>query len=58
MKRAAQLFSGLALAGTLVPPILFFADKLTLSQTQLCMGLGALLWFASAPLWMEHKVGD
>ena len=58
MKHLAQILSLLALAGTLLPPVLFFADKLTLVQTQFWLLLAALLWFATAPIWMEHKVGD
>ncbi len=55
MKRAAQITSFLALGATLLPPVLFFADKLDLAQTQLCLLVAALAWFVSAPFWMEHK---
>ncbi len=58
MKRVAQLVSYAALAGTVLPPVLFFADKLTLPATQLWMLGAAFLWFLSAPFWMEHKLGD
>ena len=55
MKRAAQIASLAALAATMAGPTLFFYDRLNLSQTQLCLALAALLWFLSAPFWMEHK---
>ena len=40
MKRIAQIISCLALAVTLVPAVLFFADKLELSQAKLWMLVG------------------
>ncbi len=58
MKRVAKLVSFVALAGTLVPPVLFFADKLPLSATQLWMLAAAVVWFATAPFWMEHRAGE
>ncbi|MCX7008263.1 MAG: hypothetical protein NTY53_13620 [Kiritimatiellaeota bacterium] len=57
-KRIGQLLSALALAGTIVPPCLFFADKLTLAAMQPWLLGAAVLWFVTAPLWMEHKATD
>jgi len=56
MKRFAQLISGIALAGTLVPPCLFFADRMDLAAMQRWMLFGAILWFIATPYWMEHRV--
>ena len=56
MKRFAQLVSGFALAGTLVPPCLFFADRMDLAEMQRWMLVAALLWFVATPYWMEHRV--
>ncbi len=58
MKRAFQVSSYLALAATLLPPILFFLDRISLSSAQLWMLLATLAWFATAPFWMEHKATD
>jgi len=58
MKRIAQLVSCLALAATLAPALLFFADKLELPAAQLCMLVAAAVWFVATPLWMEHKATD
>jgi hypothetical protein len=58
MKRLAKAISCLALAGTLLPPVLFFADHLSLAAMQSWMLAAALVWFASAPFWMEHKAGE
>jgi len=55
MKKIAQTLSALALAATLVPSLLFFADLLALAQVKVWMLVAALLWFVSAPLCMERK---
>jgi hypothetical protein len=58
MKRVAQVISYLALAGTLLPAALFFADKLELPVAKVWMLAAALVWFVTAPLWMEHKAAN
>jgi len=58
MKRILQIISYLALALTLLPAVLFFADKLELPQAKLAMLAAALGWFMTAPFWMEHKATD
>jgi hypothetical protein len=55
MKRLAQCLSALALAGTLIPPLLFFADKIELPALKQWMLLATVLWFAATPFWMEHR---
>ncbi len=57
-KRIAQTLSGLALLGTILPPCLFFADRLNLDSTQSWMLLATALWFVATPVWMEHKATD
>ena len=58
MKRVAQIVSYLALAATLLPALLFFADKLDLQAAKLWMLAAAVVWFVATPLWMEHKATD
>ena len=58
MKRIAQFISGLALAATLVPAVLFFAGTLELPAAQFWMLVAAFAWFVATPLWMEHKATD
>jgi hypothetical protein len=58
MKRIAQVISYLALAATLLPAVLFFADRLELPLAKLWMLAAALVWFVATPLWMEHKATD
>ena len=55
MKRIAQVISGLALVGTILPPCLFFANTLSLAATQQWMLGAAVIWFIATPFWMEHK---
>ena len=58
MRTIARILAFAALGFTVGPPCLFFADRVTLPQAQFGMLLGAIAWFAAAPFWMEHKVGD
>jgi hypothetical protein len=53
MKRAAQLVSLAGLAGTILPPVLFFADRMDLASMKWAMLAAAVAWFAATPLWME-----
>jgi hypothetical protein len=47
---ATRVLSWLALTGTIVPPILFFYDRVTLDQTKLWMLIATVVWFAAAPM--------
>jgi hypothetical protein len=58
MKRLAQILSVVALIGTLIPPSLFFADRLSLATMQQWLLGATVLWFVATPLWMEHKATD
>jgi hypothetical protein len=58
MKRAAQVFSGLALAATLAAPCLFFADRLTQGAMEVLLLGAAVVWLVATPFWMEHKLGE
>ena len=58
MKRVAQSISCLALVATLLPAVLFFADRIELPLAKLWMLAAAVTWFVATPLWMEHKATD
>jgi hypothetical protein len=58
MKRIAQILSYLALAATLLPAVLFFADKIELPLARTWMLAATLVWFVATPFWMEHKATD
>lgn len=53
MKRAAQLVSLGALAGTIVPPALFFAGRMDIDLMKWVMLVAAVVWFAATPVWMD-----
>ena len=55
MKRAAQVVSWLALAGTLAPPLLFFTGQMALPQVKTCLLAATAAWFLATPWWMERK---
>jgi hypothetical protein len=55
MKKIAKTASMLALAMSIAPAFLFFADRLPLSQAKMWMLLSAALWFCTVPIWMERK---
>ncbi len=51
----ARLLSWLALAGSIVPALLFVNDRITLDRAKLWMLAATVVWFATAPLWMERE---
>lgn len=55
MKATAKLVSFLALVGTILPPTMFLLGHLDLEQVKGAMLVSTLLWFASAPLWMDQR---
>ena len=55
MKRILQLISIIALLLTIVPPVLFFTEKITQNQQNFWMLIGAIVWFASALFWLGKK---
>lgn len=54
MKAVARLVSLVALAGTIVPPVLFFTGAMTLASMQTWMLAAAVAWFLATPLWMDR----
>jgi hypothetical protein len=54
MKRAAQLVSVVALAGTILPPVLFFYGQMALAPMKEWMLVAAIAWFVATPLWMDR----
>jgi len=58
MKKLAKILSGLALVMTILPALLFFADKLPLPKAKAWMLVSAAVWYVSAPLWMKIKATE
>ena len=54
MKTAARLVSLAALAGTIVPPVLFFTGHMDLDAMKLWMLVATVAWFVATPLWMDR----
>jgi hypothetical protein len=48
-----HILSVLALALTIVPPVLFATGQLGENSMKLTMLVGAVLWFATAPRWLH-----
>ena len=58
MINVCRVLSWLALAVTIVPSILFFYGRMTLDQTKLWMFIATVVWFATAPVWMERQQSE
>jgi hypothetical protein len=55
MRRALQLVSWLALAGIVIPPVLYFAGGLTLEAVKTVTMVATILWFVATPFWMNSR---
>jgi hypothetical protein len=55
MRKALQLVSSLALAGIVVPPILYFTGGLTHEAVKTVTLVATILWFAATPFWMNDR---
>jgi hypothetical protein len=53
MTRIAKPLGLLALAGTIVPPVLLLCGVLGEGPMKLIMLAAAVLWFATAPFWLK-----
>ena len=55
MKILMKIGSFLSLVLTIVPSIIFFVGNLELSQMKGYMGIGMVLWFVTAPFWINKS---
>lgn len=55
MKILIKIGSFLGLALTIVPSLSFFTGDLELSQMKVYMGVGMVLWFVTAPFWINKS---
>lgn len=55
MKMLLKFGSLLGLMFTIYPPILFFKGDMELDRMKWAMGIGMLLWFLTAPFWINKK---
>jgi hypothetical protein len=55
MRKALQIVSWLALAGIVIPPILYFTGGLTHEAVTTVTLVATILWFAATPFWMNNR---
>lgn len=55
MRKLLQLLSWVALAGNLLPAILFMQGRIDLAGVHRYMLLATIAWFVLTPFWMERK---
>ena len=55
MKPFLKLISIIGLLVTIIPSFLVFANIVTPDTNKLLMIVGTLLWFSSAPFWMNKE---
>ena len=55
IRAAAILVSLLALAGTMLPSILFFNGAMDLDRMKLWMLVATAVWFIATPMWMGRE---
>jgi hypothetical protein len=58
MRALARFVSLVALVGTIVPPLLFFAGRMDLAATKWWMLAATVAWFVATPLWMDRKASS
>lgn len=58
MKILAQLVSLIALAGLVVPAVLFLSGSLDQETVKELLLYATMVWFVSAPYWMLTPNGD
>lgn len=58
MKSLLKLGSLIGLILTIVPPVLFYQEKIELESMKLWMGIGMLIWMLTAPFWINKPVGS
>ncbi|EAZ80442.1 hypothetical protein [Algoriphagus machipongonensis] len=58
MKTILKIASYIALAMTIIPPIMYFKSAISLDSSHLYMTLGMLLWFGTAPFWINKKTEE
>ena len=55
MRKVLQLASCLALAGIVIPPILYFRGELAHDPMNTVTLVASVLWFVVTPFWMNNR---
>ncbi|MCG8310607.1 MAG: hypothetical protein MI975_24670 [Cytophagales bacterium] len=53
-----KIISYLALAGTIIPSFMVFFGDLDIKTNKQIMAFAMLVWFATAPFWINKKRKD
>ncbi len=56
MRKILQIVSVIGLIVTIAPSFFVFYGVMTLETSKILMVFGTLLWFGSAPFWMNKKI--
>ncbi len=56
MRRIFKILSAAALLMTIVPPVLYFQGMIPLATNHTIMAVGMIIWFITAPLWINEKI--
>lgn len=56
MKTLLKILSYLGLALTAIPSFFYFMEKITHNLTLHLMTVGMIVWFVTAPFWINAKV--
>jgi hypothetical protein len=54
MRALAIVLSLAALAGMILPSVLFALDRASLGQVHLWMLIATVAWYLTAPMWMDR----
>jgi hypothetical protein len=54
-RQLLQAISGIALAGTILPAILFLVGAISLDMSKNWLLAATVAWFIATPLWMGRK---
>jgi hypothetical protein len=52
MRPILQIISWISLAGSILPSILYLANRITLDRSILWLNVATLVWFIATPMWM------
>lgn len=58
MRILAQFISGIALAATLVAPVVFLIGLTPPERTNQILLVATIAWFIATPLWMGRELND
>jgi hypothetical protein len=58
MRTVLQIASWIALAATIIPPVMYLTGGMTLPHVKTWMLVATVTWFVTVPLWMGRKAPE